>query len=69
MNSWWVTANRLAAALAIAIATFASLAADPNKVLRYAFPIAETSLDPQKSSDLYSSLINGAMFDVPLKYD
>jgi ABC-type transport system substrate-binding protein len=51
------------------LASQASLAADPDKVFRYAFPIAETSLDPQKSSDLYSSLINSAMFDTPLKYD
>jgi ABC-type transport system substrate-binding protein len=63
------TASKLAATLAIAGAAFPAHAADPNKVFRYAFPIAETSLDPQKSSDLYSSLINGAMFDAPLKYD
>ena len=69
MNSWWDTASRIAAALAIAGAALPSLAADPAKVFRYAFPIAETSLDPQKSSDLYSSLINSAMFDAPLKYD
>ena len=33
-------------------------AADPAKVFRYAFPIAETSLDPQKISDLYSNILN-----------
>lgn len=44
-------------------------AADPAKVFRYAFPIAETSFDPQKISDLYSNILNAAMFDPPLKYD
>ena len=47
----------------------AAPAADPNKVFRYAFPIAETSLDPQKISDLYSNVLNSGMFDAPLKYD
>ena len=44
-------------------------AADPDKVFRYAFPVAETSLDPQKISDLYSNVLNAGMFDAPLKYD
>jgi ABC-type transport system substrate-binding protein len=44
-------------------------AADPNKVLRYAFEIAETSFDPPRISDLYSNIVNGAMFDAPYNYD
>jgi ABC-type transport system substrate-binding protein len=44
-------------------------APDPNKVLRYAFEIAETSLDPQKVSDVYSNIVNSSIFDSPLKYD
>lgn len=44
-------------------------AADPDKVFRYAFEIAETSFDPPRVSDLYSIVINGAMFDAPLAYD
>jgi ABC-type transport system substrate-binding protein len=47
----------------------AAAAADPAKVFRYAFPVAETSLDPQRISDLYSNILNGAMFDPPLRYD
>ena len=43
--------------------------ADPAKVLRYAFEIAETSFDPQKVSDVYSIIVNSAMFDAPLRYD
>ncbi len=46
-----------------------ALAADPNKTFRMAFEVAETTFDPQKVADLYSNLINGAMFDAPLKYD
>ena len=42
---------------------------DPNKVLSYAFEIAETSFDPQKISDTYSNIVNNAMFDTPLRYD
>ena len=42
---------------------------DPNKVLRYAFEIAETTLDPQKVADLYSNIVNSAVFDSPLVYD
>ena len=44
-------------------------AADPPKTLRYAFEIAETSFDPHKVSDVYSSIVNNAMFDAPLRYD
>ena len=44
-------------------------AADPNKVLRYAFEVAETSFDPPRISDLYSNIVNGAMFDAPYNYD
>jgi ABC-type transport system substrate-binding protein len=44
-------------------------AADPAKVFRYAFEIAETTFDPPRVSDLYSNVVNGAMFDTPLSYD
>ena len=42
---------------------------DPAKVLRNAFEVAETSFDPQRISDVYSNIVNGAMFDTPLRYD
>ncbi|MEQ1519158.1 MAG: hypothetical protein ABL931_21995, partial [Usitatibacteraceae bacterium] len=42
---------------------------DPEKVLRYAFEIAETSFDPHKVSDVYSNIANKGMFDPPLRYD
>jgi ABC-type transport system substrate-binding protein len=44
-------------------------AADPNKVLKYAFKIAETSFDPAAVSDLYSSYVLAAMFDPLVTYD
>ena len=47
----------------------ANAQADPDKVLRYAFEVAETSFDPHKVSDVYSIICNNAMFDAPLKYD
>ena len=57
---------------AIALASGAKLAcaqADPNKVLRVTFPVAETGFDPQASNDLYSNHINRAMFEAPYRYD
>ncbi|MFN5191574.1 MAG: ABC transporter substrate-binding protein, partial [Burkholderiales bacterium] len=42
---------------------------DKTKVLRYAFEIAETSMDPQKVSDVYSTIVHNAIFDTPLRYD
>ncbi|MCY7388400.1 MAG: ABC transporter substrate-binding protein, partial [Burkholderiales bacterium] len=43
--------------------------ANPEKVLRYAFEVAETSFDPHKVSDVYSGIVNKGMFDAPLRYD
>ncbi|WP_088280865.1 ABC transporter substrate-binding protein [Ideonella sp. A 288] len=39
------------------------------KVLRYAFPIAETGLDPAQISDTYSRVIAANLFEAPLTYD
>jgi ABC-type transport system substrate-binding protein len=61
-------ARSLAILLALAFAPPLH-AADPAKVFRYAFEIAETSFDPPRISDLYSNVVNGAMFDTPLHYD
>lgn len=44
-------------------------AADPTKVLRIAFPTAETGFDPVRVSDLYSNTINEAIFERLLTYD
>ena len=44
-------------------------AAAPLKVLRYAFPIAETGFDPAQISDLYSRTVAANIFEAPLTYD
>ena len=41
----------------------------PQKVLRYAFEVAETSLDPVKSNDLYSSTLTAHIFEGLYQYD
>jgi ABC-type transport system substrate-binding protein len=39
------------------------------KVLRYAFPVAETGFDPAQLSDLYSRTITAGIFEAPLAFD
>lgn len=53
----------------LATATGAPYAPDKSKVIRYAFEVAETTMDPQKVSDVYSTIVHNAMFDTPLRYD
>ena len=72
----WVAvrwAGRVAAmvlsALPVALPPAAAVAADPAKVLRVAFPTAETGFDPVRVSDLYSNTINEAIFERLLTYD
>ncbi len=43
--------------------------ADPNKVLRYAFQVAETGFDPVQTSDVYSSNVASLIIETPLTYD
>jgi ABC-type transport system substrate-binding protein len=40
-----------------------------QKVLRYAFPVAETGFDPAQISDLYSRTITAGIFEAPLRFD
>ncbi len=47
----------------------AAAQADPNKVLRVAFPVAETGFDPQASNDVYSAYVERAIFDPLYNYD
>ena len=39
------------------------------RVLRYAFPVAETGFDPAQLSDLYSRTVTGGIFEAPLTFD
>ena len=41
----------------------------PEKVLRYAFPVAETGFDPAQLSDLYSRTVTSNIFDCLYTYD
>ena len=62
----------LGTALALAVATHAAAqtaAAPVKKVLRYAFEVAETSLDPAKVNDLYSRTLTPHIFEGLYKYD
>jgi ABC-type transport system substrate-binding protein len=59
----------LAVALALVLGSLAMTAdAAAEKVLRYAFEIAETGFDPAQISDLYSRDIAANLFDAPLRY-
>jgi ABC-type transport system substrate-binding protein len=61
---------RAAAGVAwIACAANCAAAADPNKVLRIAFPTGETGFDPVKVFDLYSATVDEAIFDRLLTYE
>jgi len=63
--------------IAVGLATLSALlaaadcaaAADPNKVLRYAFQVAETSFDPARVSDRYSNTLMENVLEPMLTYD
>jgi ABC-type transport system substrate-binding protein len=66
--SSWRVARRIAAA-ALAVAAMAPLTAAAEKVLRYAFEIAETNFDPNRIADVYSKIVIEGMYEAPLAYD
>lgn len=45
-----------------------ALPAHAEKVLRYAFIVAETGFDPVQITDLYSRVITANVFDAPIRY-
>lgn len=53
--------------LALALTNGCAHATD--KVLRYAFKVAETGFDPAQVADYYSKSIVAGIFDAPLEYD
>ena len=55
--------------LAGAMNVFAQSPADPNKVLRYVFPVAETGFDPAGTHDLYSAHVHNSIFEGLYTYD
>jgi ABC-type transport system substrate-binding protein len=62
----WIVGWLAATATALAVAQ-AQLSGE--KVLRFAFPIAETGFDPAQVSDLYSRIIVAGIFEAPLGFD
>ncbi|MEK8030900.1 ABC transporter substrate-binding protein [Ideonella sp. DXS29W] len=44
-------------------------AAPAQKVMRYAFPVAETGFDPAQITDVYSRIVAANIFEAPLTYD
>lgn len=62
-------ASLAAAALLWAAPAAAQPAPAAPKVLRYAFPVAESGFDPAQISDLYSRVIAANIFEAPLTYD
>ncbi len=55
--------------LALALAVPAAAGAAGEKVLRYAFDVAETTFEPQKVSDVYSMTLISSIFETPLDFD
>ena len=65
-------ASLIACAFAVACAALSGSAASAvatGKVLRVAFPVAETGFDPQAAGDAYSNYVNRAIFDALYRYD
>jgi ABC-type transport system substrate-binding protein len=50
-------------------AAASSAAAQPQKVLRYAFRVAETTLDPAGANDIYSRTLTSNIFEALYTYD
>lgn len=55
--------------LSLALPRVQAQGPEPQKVLRYAFKVAETGFDPAQITDLYSKAIASGIFDAPLEYD
>jgi ABC-type transport system substrate-binding protein len=56
-------------ALGLLLTAAAPAGAQQQKVLRYAFPVAETGFDPAQITDLYSRIVTAHIFDGLYRYD
>ncbi|HXU53555.1 MAG TPA: ABC transporter substrate-binding protein [Casimicrobiaceae bacterium] len=63
-----IRAVAVLAAVALAV-TAPAWAADPNKVIRDVFPVAESGFDPAAAHDLYSAEVEQAIFETLYTYD
>lgn len=52
-----------------ALVSHAASAADPQKILRFVFPAAETGFDPAIARDLYSAVVMQSVFETLYTYD
>jgi ABC-type transport system substrate-binding protein len=63
----------LALVTSLQLHTVAMAVADPPaaplKVMRYAFPVAETGFDPAQATDLYSATVLAHIFEAPLEFE
>ncbi|MDQ6618949.1 MAG: ABC transporter substrate-binding protein [Pseudomonadota bacterium] len=64
-----MTLLRVVLVLALSGALSAAAQPDTAKVIRVAFPVAETGFDPQAAGDLYSNYVVRAIFDTLYRYD
>jgi len=64
----WAWATSLCLALGVLHPADAQ-AANPEKVLRYAFQVAETGFDPAQINDLYSAYVIAHILEAPYEYD
>jgi ABC-type transport system substrate-binding protein len=62
-------AKTIAALIAAVVLPLPAHADAPQKVLRYAFEVAETSLDPARVNDLYSRILTPHIFEGLYHYD
>ncbi len=63
--------RRQVASLPLALASLPAAAAtapDTPRILRYAFPIAESGFDPAQITDLYSRTLACGLFEAPLEF-
>jgi oligopeptide transport system substrate-binding protein len=70
MKSKWLSRIVIAGVFAgLPLAAQAVAHPDPEKVLRYVFPAAESGFDPATSHDLYSSMIAHSIFESLYTFD
>lgn len=68
----WALATSLCLALSATHPSSAQTPAktsQPEKILRYSFPVAETGFDPAQINDLYSAIVLANIFEAPYEYD
>ncbi|PWB13094.1 heme-binding protein [Acinetobacter sp. AM] len=69
-NQYWLKGVLIGGLLiSSSMSLLAQSPADPHKVLRYVFPVAETGFDPAGVHDLYSAHVNGSIFETLFTYD